>query len=102
MKAIRPSGTGFGYCINCYVGCAHGCKYCYARTASPPRKKYQDWINPKPRHKIVEWLKEDVSNPRNAPEISKIRDIFVGSVCDAYQPLELQHGITREVVKILI
>ena len=29
-SALSKSGLA-DWCVNCYVGCAHGCRYCYAR-----------------------------------------------------------------------
>jgi hypothetical protein len=98
MRAIRHSGTGFEYCINCYDGCTHGCTYCYARLRRV--RKYVSWINAKPRTQIVNWLRQDVEEiKRNEIEI---KDIFICSACDAYQPLELEWKITRGVIKILV
>jgi DNA repair photolyase len=98
LKAIRPSGTNFGYCINCYDGCQHGCLYCYGRKIR--WKDYKAWINAIPRLKIVDLLQEDIKHITNEVE-PDIKDIFVCSVCDAYQPIELEHKITRNVIQIL-
>lgn len=101
LKVIRPSGTRFGYCINCYDGCGHGCLYCYGMKAR--FKEYPDWINPKPRHQIVDWLQKDIEVIKQHPEIrNKIKDFMICSITDCYQPLELEHRITREVIKVLI
>ena len=34
--------------------------------------------------------------------LGSINDIFVGSVKDYYQPIELEHKITRQIVEVLI
>lgn len=98
LKVIRPSGTGFGYCINCYNGCEHGCQYCYSRKIA--HKDEATWINAQPRLQIVDLLKKDVKNLKSSNIV--IRDMFLCSICDAYQPIELQYGITRRVIEILI
>ena len=42
-KVLRPSGTGFEWCINQYNGCFHGCKYCYGMTVR--RITYDNWVD---------------------------------------------------------
>lgn len=101
LKAIRLSKTNFGYCINCYNGCEHGCQYCYGMEIT--HKTYSDWIKPVPRIQFPDLLRKDVEVLKQNPEIKAgIKDIMVSSITDCYQPLEAQHGITREVIKILI
>lgn len=96
MRTIRPSGTGLGHCINCYLGCSHLCSYCYARFIC--HKSNETWQNAIPRLKILNWLKHDVLSE----EARAINDIFVCSFCDAYQPLELTCELTRSVIEMLI
>lgn len=97
-SVLRPSGTGFGWCINQYDGCLHGCKYCYGMVIR--RKSYSDWIRPRPREKILEKLGNDVK--LLASNGALIKDIFLGSVTDSYQPLEKDCLLTRRVVEMLI
>lgn len=101
LKAISYSKTNFGYCINSYNGCEHGCRYCYGMKVT--RKKYADWVKPAPRLQLIDWLQKDMKTIKQHPEIkSGIKDIMVSSITDCYQPIESHHRITREVVKILI
>lgn len=85
------------YCINPYVGCLHGCAYCYARFM----KRFTG-------HAEDEWghfldIKE------NAPAVlrkelqrKKINGtVLLGSVTDAYQPAEKKYGITRACLEVL-
>jgi len=95
---LKPSGTGFGWCINQYDGCQHGCKYCYGMTIRV--KKYDDWRQAKPRKNVVQNLLQDIK--KLAENNAIIKDIFVGSITDSYQPLEAAHKLTRQVVEILI
>jgi DNA repair photolyase len=101
LKAIKPSRTGFGHCINCYNGCEHGCRYCYGMETT--HKTYDEWIKPVPRLQLIDWLRKDIEVLKHHPEIkADIEDIMVSSITDCYQPLEAQHRITREVIKLLI
>ncbi|MEN8615376.1 radical SAM protein, partial [Dehalogenimonas sp. THU2] len=100
LKAIRPSGTKFGYCINCYNGCEHGCLYCYGRIAR--KMKATKWALAEPRLSIVDSLKRDIQKLNSDPLAKQdIKDIMVCSVTDCYQPKELEHRLTRQVVELL-
>jgi DNA repair photolyase len=88
---------GCDYVINPYIGCAHGCVWCYARFM----KRYtghdeEDWgsfvdvkIN------APEVLIKDVKRLKGKPEI------FLSSVCDPYQPVEAKYQLTRKILEIL-
>ena len=87
------------YCINPYVGCQFGCKYCYASFMS----KYCGMEN-------YEWgsyvlVKENLYNVL-FKELSRTKDpgrpLIIGSVTDPYQPLEAKYRQTRKVLEALI
>ena len=85
------------YCINPYVGCGHGCRYCYAESYTRRFTEHQE-----PWGQFV-----DVKT--NAPEIleKEVRrrpkgQVFLSSLTDAYQPLENKYGVTRKILKILL
>lgn len=84
--------------VNPYDGCRHGCLYCYARTIR--KRRYDSWIDPKPRPHILPRLEKDVRRVKEKG--LEIQDIFLCSACDGYQPLELEHKLTRKVLEILI
>lgn len=94
---LSPSKLSCDYAINPYVGCAHGCVWCYARFM----KGYTG-------HDNDEWG-SFVDVKINAPEvlvkdIRKLKDyptIFFSSVCDPYQPIEAKYKITRKCLEIL-
>jgi len=98
-KVLRPSGTGFEWCINQYHGCSHGCKYCYGMTVR--KMTYADWIKPTPRKDVIANLKKDMEYLRKKEMLSSIKDIFLGSVTDSYQPIELEYGLTRKIIEVL-
>ena len=95
-KTILSKSRIFDYAINPYVGCAHGCTYCYARFM----KRYTGHKEP--------WGKF-VDVKINAPELLK-RDIqkaptgrvWVSGVCDPYQPVERKYELTKRCLEILI
>ncbi len=95
----RSKISDVAYAINPYVGCQHGCSYCYAR-----------FMQRFTGHTGEEWGKyTDVKI--NAPEIlekqlwskrkAKRERVLLSSVTDAYQPLEQRYEITRMCLKLL-
>jgi DNA repair photolyase len=99
-KVLGHSGTAFGWMINPYNCCSHGCKYCYGMWQT--HKNYATWIKPSIRKGLIEKLKDDIRIIRRTDEICDIRDIFLGSITDSYQPLEAENKQTRQVVEELI
>ncbi len=87
---------GYDYCINPYVGCAHGCRYCYASFM----KRFTGHMEP--------WG-EFVDVKMNAPEVlrrqlrrAKKGSVLVGTVTDPYQPIEKRYRITRGCLEALL
>lgn len=81
------------YAVNPYVGCTHGCKYCYASFM----KRFTN--HPEPWGKFL-----DVKNwpeIRN-PERYAGKELFFGSVTDPYNPQEGMYGRTRLLLEQLL
>ncbi len=86
------------YCLNPYVGCTHRCRYCYAR-----------FMRRFTGHSEEEWgsfVDVKVNSPevlaRQLKRTHVIGPVLIGSVCDAYQPVEKRYGITRACMKLLV
>jgi DNA repair photolyase len=94
-KTILSASKIYDYVINPYVGCQHGCSYCYARYI----KRFTGHLEP--------WgLFTDVKV--NAPDLlrkeitkKKRGRVWISGLCDPYQPLELKYEITRKCLEIL-
>ncbi len=97
---LNPSRIGgVAYAINPYVGCQHGCSYCYARFM----KKYTGHIG-------EEWG-QFVDVKVNAARVlqQQIRRkqkplteaVLLSSVTDPYQPLEKKFKITQSCLSVL-
>ncbi|MCQ4153869.1 MAG: radical SAM protein [Archaeoglobi archaeon] len=86
---------GLDYTLNPYIGCSHGCIYCYARLYSDPRIR-DNW------GKIV-VVKENIVDVL-AKEVRRKKKGIVGlsTITDAYQRIEAKEGITREILRILL
>lgn len=98
VKSIltRSGIPGYYYCINPYVGCAHGCKYCYATFMKRYTGHAETWGN-------------FVDVKTNAPEVLQrqlkraIRGkVIISSVTDAYQPIEAKYKLTRQCLEVLL
>jgi DNA repair photolyase len=81
------------YTLNPYRGCAHGCVYCDARAN---------------QYGLAESFEERIFIKENALEVlgrqlPRLQRGVVasGGVCDSYQPIEKERGLTREVVEVL-
>ncbi|MHA2213715.1 MAG: radical SAM protein [Candidatus Thorarchaeota archaeon] len=87
------------YAVNPYIGCRHGCVYCYARFM----KRYTG-------HTDEEWgcfvdvkvngpdvLERQLSKKRE----SSIDRVLLSSVTDPYQPLERKYKLTKKCLELL-
>jgi DNA repair photolyase len=91
--------VGFSASINPYIGCSHGCIYCYARPSHAymglsPGLDFESKLFFKPD--AAELLARELSNPRYRPEV-----IHIGGNTDPYQPQERRAGITRSIIRTL-
>lgn len=88
-KSNLPVGE---YSVNPYVGCTHGCKYCYASFM----KRFTGHAEPWGTFLDVKvWPK--IQNPKKYAG----KELFIGSVTDPYLPQEEQYGRTRALLEQL-
>lgn len=90
---------GFRLGLNPYRGCEHGCVYCYARPTHSylnlsPGLDFETKIVAK--RNIAELLRRELLAPRYQPDL-----LVVGTVTDAYQPVERELRLTRAVLEVL-
>ena len=80
------------YAVNPYVGCTHGCRYCYACFM----KRFTD--HPEPWGTFL-----DVKHWPSIRDPSRYagKELFIGSVTDPYLPEEAEFGRTRELLEQL-
>ena len=104
---LRPQKDpvyGFGYTLNPYRGCSHGCRYCYVR-------QYPAQVPGAPRgilHGAEAWGRW-IAPKINAPELlwrerHKLHDqtVFMASATDPYQPIERDLRLTRRCLEVLL
>lgn len=92
----RTGIEGYDYCINPYVGCAHGCSYCYARFM----KRFTGHLEPWGEFVDVKVNAADVL--RRQLRRARRGSILIGTVTDPYQPAEKPYRITRECLEALM
>ena len=96
-SALSRSGIyGVNYSVNPYLGCQHGCAYCYARFMAKKSHRGEEWgsfvdvkVNA-PQRLSLELRK----GPRGL--------VLLSSVTDPYQPLERKYGLTRGALQLLV
>ena len=91
------SGIGsVDYAINPYLGCEHGCVYCYARFMSRMGHVGEEWgsfVDVKVN--ALERLRAEAPRRRRGV-------VLLSSVTDPYQPLERRFELTRSSLQILL
>lgn len=85
------------YCLNPYVGCGHGCVYCYARYMQRFSGHAEPWGS---------FIDVKVNAPHLLRErLKRMRGrtgrVLLGSATDAYQQVERRYGLTRDLLAAL-
>jgi DNA repair photolyase len=90
----------YGWDLNVYRGCAHGCRYCYAlyshgHLGHTYKEDFYHKIYVKSN--IVDILERELSSPNWNGDV-----INLGGVTDSYQPAEKEYKIIPAILKLLI
>ena len=88
-KANTPIG---GYSVNPYVGCPHGCKYCYASFMKRFTGHTEEWGT---FMDVKNW--PVIKDPKKYAG----QKVNIGTVTDGYNPLEEKYKNTRRLLKEL-
>lgn len=89
----------FDQSINPYRGCEHGCIYCFARPTHAywdlsPGLDFETRLIAKPN--AAELLRQTLDKPRY-----QCKPIALGINTDAYQPIEKERRITRQLLEVM-
>jgi DNA repair photolyase len=87
----------YGWDLNLYRGCEHGCKYCYAIYTHEYLNADNFFSEVYVKTNIVEKLEQQLSNDNWKREV-----INIGGVTDSYQTAESNYKLMPEVLKLLI
>ncbi len=93
--ALSRSGLPeYDYALNPYLGCQHGCVYCYAMdfTRGEPGIKWGEVVYVKVN--LMQALLRDIR--RFKPGI-----VGVSTITDPYQPVESKYKLTRRAIDVL-
>jgi DNA repair photolyase len=94
-KTILSASKVYNYVINPYVGCQHGCHYCYARFI----KRFSGHTEPWGKFVDIkingaDLLKVEITRKKSGT-------VWISGLCDPYQPLEANYKLTRSCLEIL-
>ena len=96
----EPKGRAREYAklaVNVYVGCEHGCVYCYA--PSVMRRERNDFLQVGMR--AGEFLSNLAKEAARYKDEGVTDQVLLSFVCDPYQPFDAQIGMTRKVIEVL-
>lgn len=101
MKVIyEPRGRAKEYselACNWYMGCVHGCRYCFAPGCM--RKKMEDWHSAAPlRDNILQLFRKDAEEMQQNQDK---RPILFSFLSDPYQPIEKKYKVTRQILRMV-
>ena len=95
-KTILSKSQIYDYALNAYVGCQHGCVYCYAkfmRRFTGHREPWGAFVDVKVN--AADLLAREVRRKKKGR-------VWISGVCDAYQPLERKYRLTGRCLEILV
>ena len=95
-KSILSKSRVFDYTVNPFVGCEHGCTYCYARFMrrfAGHKEAWGEFVDVKAN--AISLLKNEIKN-------KKVGRVWISGVCDPYQPIERKYELTKRCLEILI
>jgi DNA repair photolyase len=95
-RSILAQSQVFDYAVNPYIGCQHGCTYCYARFMrrfTGHKEPWGEFVDVKIN--ALALLKHQIA--KRPPG-----RVWVSGVCDPYQPLESKYELTRKCLEILV
>lgn len=100
ITANNSPDINFELSINPYRGCEHGCSYCFARPSHTylghsAGLDFERLLYAKLNAAVL--LRQELANPRY-----RCVPIAVGVNTDAYQPLEKQLKITRQLLEVFV
>ncbi|MDD5503654.1 MAG: radical SAM protein [Candidatus Thermoplasmatota archaeon] len=91
--ALSHSGLSeLDYSLNPYRGCAHACLYCYAPAMTYEERRWGSFVDVKIN--VAQVLEQETKTKKRGV-------VGLGTVTDAYQPLEEKYKITRACLEVL-
>lgn len=86
---------GLDYSLNPYVGCEHGCIYCYGRSFLRDKSLVSSWGSfSRAKKNVVDVLRRELRKKRRGI-------VGVSTITDPYQPFEARTELTRKCLETL-
>lgn len=95
-KSILSKSKVYDYTINPYVGCEHGCTYCYARFMKRWTGHKEEW------GQFVDVKINAMRLLQHEIRKKQVGNVWISGVCDPYQPLEKKYQLTRSILEVLL
>jgi len=95
-KTILSKSKVSDYTINPYIGCEHGCTYCYARFMKRFTGHKEEW------GRFVDVKVNAASLLQREIKNKGIGKVWISGMCDPYQPLEKKYELTKRCLEILL
>ena len=95
-KTILSKSKVFDYTINPYIGCEHGCTYCYARFMKRFTGHKEAW------GEFVDVKVNATSLLQREIKRKRVGRVWISGICDPYQPLEKKYELTKRCLEILL
>ena len=95
-RSILSKSRVFDYVINPYIGCQHGCTYCYARFMkrfTGHKEPWGEFVDVKIN--AAGLLQQEIYKKPPGR-------VWISGVCDPYQPLEATYELTKKCLEILV
>jgi len=85
------------YCVNHYIGCAHGCTYCYARRIHKAfwQGRWGKFQDVKPVQNALDLLERELCRRESGK-------VLISSMCDPYPPIEAELRLSRRILERLL
>lgn len=87
----------YGWDLNIYRGCQHGCQYCYAMYSHQYIGNDKFFRDIFVKENILEHLEEELSSENWKREV-----VNIGGVTDSYQPIEEEYQLMPQILKLFI
>ena len=86
---------GYDFTLNPYRGCSFGCSYCYAAFFVADKQQQAEWGT---------WVEVKVNAVELLRRERKLAGakVYLGSVTDPYQPVEMKTGLTRALLEVMV
>jgi len=94
-KTILSKSKVSDYTINPYIGCEHGCTYCYARFMKRFTGHKEEW------GRFVDVKINATSLLQGEIKKKRAGRVWISGTCDPYQPLEKKYELTKRCLEIL-